>query len=129
VAEVFPPELFPPEDLPFPPAIVTMFVFLVDRLQRGVSKLEYRSLVGLDLAEVYGGCWRAVADGRLMMIRAVVGGCEMLCDRVEVFGDNGFGWMEFCPARRRAVRRHRGGPWLDSGVKIDKAQKCWVLAL
>jgi hypothetical protein len=29
VADVFPPELFPPEDLPFPPAIVMMFVFLL----------------------------------------------------------------------------------------------------
>lgn len=28
VADVFPPELLPPEDLPFPPAIVMMFVFL-----------------------------------------------------------------------------------------------------
>lgn len=27
VADVFPPELLPPEDLPFPPAIVMMFVF------------------------------------------------------------------------------------------------------
>lgn len=26
VADVFPPELLPPEDLPFPPAIVMMFV-------------------------------------------------------------------------------------------------------
>lgn len=38
-----------------------------------------------------------VVDGRVMMIRAVVGGMRKLCDGVEVFGDDGF-WMEsVCP--------------------------------
>lgn len=34
VADVFPPELLPPEDLPFPPAIVIMFFFFIDRLEQ-----------------------------------------------------------------------------------------------
>lgn len=51
-----------------------------------------------------GGIWVAVVDVRVMMIRAVVGGCEMLCDGVEVFGDDEFGWSLSGWARVAGVR-------------------------
>lgn len=48
VADVFPPELLPPEDLPFPPAIVIMF-FFVDRLEQADKFGEVWNL-GSDMA-------------------------------------------------------------------------------
>lgn len=80
--------------------------FFVDRLERAEEVVgcetftRYRRALRLGAVELF------VVDGMVMMIRAVVGGMRKLCDGVEVFGDDGFGWS-LSWARVAGVGRRR----------------------